>query len=280
MRFAIKTTPERVTWTQTLETWRAADDIDLYESAWNYDHFEPIYAPRTEPCLEGWSMLAALAQATTRIRIGCMVTGILYRHPAVLANMAATVDHVSGGRLELGLGAGWMEREAAAYGIELGTITERIDRFDEACQVIRGLLHEEVFSFSGDWYTLTDAVCWPKSIQQPHPPICIGASGEKRMLRSVARFADHWNLAGGSPEDFARKKAVLAGHCADIGRDPAEITTSIHLFVDDNNPIEALADQAAAYSEAGADLGIVYLFPPHITPAIATDAANRLRDLA
>jgi F420-dependent oxidoreductase-like protein len=276
VKYALKTTPERTTWNATLEMWRAADDIDLYESAWNYDHFEPIYGERSEPCLEGWTMLAALAQATTRIRLGCLVTGVLYRHPAVLANMAATVDIISGGRLELGLGSGWMERECEAYGIRLGTVTERLDRFDEACQVIRGLLHNDVFSFAGDWYTLTDAVCEPKPVQQPHPPICIGGAGEKRVLRSVARYADHWNFPGGTAADFARKRQVLAQHCADEGRDPAEVRSSVHLFVDDNNPPESLPERAAGFAEAGCDLGIVYLFPEHHTAGAVEDAAERL----
>src|ERR1700712_5524237 len=119
MRFAIKTAPQMTTWNAMLDVWRAADDIELFESAWNFDHFYPIFSDPTGPCLEGWTMLAAMAQATQRIRIGCQVTGMVYRHPAVLANMAATVDIISEGRLELGLGAGWNEEETAAYGIPL-----------------------------------------------------------------------------------------------------------------------------------------------------------------
>ena len=132
MRFAVKTAPEKTSWEDMLALWRAADEIELYESAWSFDHFEPIYGDRSLPCLEGWTTLAALAQATTRIRVGVMVTGTPYRHPAVLANMAAAVDIVSGGRLELGLGAGWNENEANAYGIDLLPIRQRMDRFDEA----------------------------------------------------------------------------------------------------------------------------------------------------
>ena len=131
MEYAIKTAPQYTTWTDVLALWQAADDMHHFHSAWTFDHFYPINVPDTSgPCMEGWVTLTALAQATKRIRIGCMVTGTLYRHPAVLANMAATLDIISNGRLELGLGAGWNEEECTAYGIKLGTLSERFDRFD------------------------------------------------------------------------------------------------------------------------------------------------------
>ena len=198
MRYAIKTAPQMTTWSDMLQVWQAADEIDLFESAWNFDHFEPILGqPRNGPCLEGWTMLAAMAQATTRIRVGCMVTGMPYRHPAVLANMAATVDHISGGRLELGLGAGWNQEESDAYGIELPPLKERFDRFDEGCEIIIGLLTQPQFSYSGDHFTITDAYCEPKPIQQPHPPITIGGDGAdphaagRRPLRPAVEHALH-----------------------------------------------------------------------------------------
>src|SRR5438477_3129802 len=140
MRFGIKTAPQNTTYADMLAVWQAADDIDIFESAWTFDHFYPIFSDSTGPCLEGWVTLAALAQATQRLRVGVLVTGIVYRHPAVLANMAATLDIVSNGRLELGLGAGWNEEECGAYGIELGSLRERFDRFDEALEVIVKLL--------------------------------------------------------------------------------------------------------------------------------------------
>src|ERR1019366_1441890 len=143
MRFAIKTAPQNTNWDDMLAVWRAADDIELFESAWTFDHFYPIFSDSNGPCLEGWTVTTALAQATKRIRVGLLVTGIVYRHPAVLANMAASVDIVSGGRLELGLGAGWNEQECGAYGIALGSLTERFDRFDEALEVIIGLLTQQ-----------------------------------------------------------------------------------------------------------------------------------------
>ena len=193
MRFAFKTAPQHTTWQDMLAVWTAADDIEVFESGWNFDHFYPIRGNSRGPCLEGWSMLAALAQATRRLRLGTLVTGIHYRHPAVLANMAATIDIISGGRLELGLGAGWNEQESGAYGIELGTPGERSDRFEEACEVILGLLSTETTTFSGKYYQLNEARCEPKPVQQPHPPLCVGGSGERRTLRTAARFAQHWN---------------------------------------------------------------------------------------
>jgi alkanesulfonate monooxygenase SsuD/methylene tetrahydromethanopterin reductase-like flavin-dependent oxidoreductase (luciferase family) len=149
VRFAIKTRPEHATWAQFRDVWQAADEIDLFESAWNWDHFYPLTGDLTGPNLEAWTWLAAMAQATRRIRIGCQVTGMVYRHPAVLANIAATTDVISGGRLELGLGAGWNEMETAAYGIGLPPLRERFDRFDEGVEAIISLLSQETSTFDG-----------------------------------------------------------------------------------------------------------------------------------
>src|SRR3981081_1554716 len=143
MRFAFKTNPQDTTWADILAVWRVADDIALFESGWTFDHFYPIFSDSAGPCMEGWITLTALAQATTRLRMGTLVTGIHYRHPAVLANMATSLDIVSHGRLELGIGAGWNEEESSAYGIELGGPKERSDRFEEACGVLVGLLSQE-----------------------------------------------------------------------------------------------------------------------------------------
>ena len=191
MRFAFKTSPQNTTWDDLLAVWREADDIDVFESGWTFDHFYPIFSDSTGPCLEGWTVTTALAQATQRLRCGVLVTGVPYRHPAVLANMAAALDVVSGGRLELGLGAGWNEEEADAYGIRLGSLTERFDRFDEALEVIVGLLTDETTTFSGQHYELREARCEPKAVQRPHPPICIGGVGPKRLLPAAARWAQH-----------------------------------------------------------------------------------------
>jgi len=207
------------------------------------------------------------------------VTGNVYRHPAVLANMAATLDIVSDGRLELGLGAGWNEEECAAYGIDLPPLKERFDRFDEACEIVLSLLANEVTDFAGRHYRMTAARCEPKPVQRPHPPLCIGGVGERRTLRTVARLAQHWNLPAGSPEVFKQKREVLAAHCADFGRDPGEITTSVHLRLPGDGDVGRLVDEAAAYAEAGMDLGIVYFPPPH-RPAALEPVAQALRPLA
>src|ERR1700685_105801 len=159
MRFAFKTAPQHTTWAAMLDVWRAAADIELFESGWTFDHFYPIFSDSAGPCLEGWVVLTALAQATRRLRLGTLVHGVHYRPPAVLANMAATLDIVSGGRLELGIGAGWNEEESGAYGIPLGTPKERSDRFEEACEVLVGLMTQETTDFSGAYFNLTAARC-------------------------------------------------------------------------------------------------------------------------
>ncbi|MCX0274833.1 LLM class F420-dependent oxidoreductase [Nocardia zapadnayensis] len=277
MRFAFKTSPQDTTWADMLAVWRAADDIEIYESGWTFDHFYPIFSDSTGPCLEGWTTLTALAQATERLRLGTMVTGVHYRHPAVLANMAASLDIISGGRLELGIGAGWNEEESGAYGIPLGTITERMDRFEEACQVLVGLLSRETTDFDGKFYQLTGARNEPKGPQRPHPPICIGGNGEKRTLRITARYAQHWNFVNGTTAQFARKRDVLAAHCADIGRDPKEILLSAQRRLDPGLGYGELIDWAAALDAEGLDLAIVYLPPPH-DPAVLEPLAEAIRD--
>jgi F420-dependent oxidoreductase-like protein len=227
MRFGLSTAPQNTTWEAVLALWQAADEMDVFESAWTFDHFYPIYSDPTGPCLEGWVTLTALAQATRRLRLGCMVSGMLYRHPAVLANMAATLDIISGGRLELGVGAGWNQEECDAYGIELGTLTERFDRFAEGVEVLHALLTQKTSTFSGRYFQLTEARCEPKPVQQPHPPFVIGGRGEKRTLPLVARWAQHWNVGGLTAEEFNPKLAKLHEACARIGRDPKEIVVSV-----------------------------------------------------
>src|ERR1700734_2076577 len=278
MRFAFKTAPQNTTWRDMLAVWQEADDIELFESGWTFDHFYPIMSDSAGPCLEGWVTLTALAQATSRLRLGTLVTGIHYRHPAVLANMAAPLDIISGGRLELGIGAGWNEEESGAYGIELGSPRERSDRFEEACAVLVGLLSEPAFSFQGRYFQLTDAMNEPKGPQRPHPPICVGGGGEKRTLRTAARYAQHWNSVGGTPEEFARKRDILHAHCADIGRDPSEITLSSHVKFDPAAGAAATADQAAALGQVGLDLAVVYLRPP-LTPAVLEPLAAALAQI-
>jgi F420-dependent oxidoreductase-like protein len=258
-----------------LAVWQAADDIEVYESGWTFDHFYPIFSDSTGPCLEGWTTLTALAQATTRLRVGVLVTGIHYRHPAVLANMASALDIISGGRLELGIGAGWNEEESGAYGIELGSIKQRFDRFGEACEVLTSLLSNETTTFDGEFYRLENARNEPKGPQQPHPPICIGGSGEKRTLRITARYAQHWNFVGGTPQEFARKRDVLAAHCADIGRDPSEITLSAHVRLGEDRNYSRVIEEAAALGEEGLDLAIIPLPAPY-DPAVLEPLADEI----
>jgi len=278
MRFAIKTSPQNTEWADMLAVWQAADEIELFESGWTFDHFYPIFSDSSGPCLEGWVTLTALAQATKRLRIGTLVSGIHYRHPALLANMAATLDIVSGGRLEIGIGAGWNEEESGAYGMRLGSLKERSDRFEEACEVLVGLLTQETTTFQGEHYQLADARCEPKGVQKPHPPICIGGSGEKRTLRTTAKYAQHWNFVGGTPEEFARKRDVLYAHCADVGRDPSEITLSSHVRLGPDGDYGKVAAEAEALGAVGLDLAIVYLPPPH-TPAVLEPLAKALAAL-
>jgi F420-dependent oxidoreductase-like protein len=279
MRFAIKTRPEHQTWEELRDVWVAADEIPLFESAWNWDHFYPLTGDLTGPCFEAWTMLAALAQATTRIRLGSQVTGMVYRHPAVLANMAATVDIISGGRLELGLGAAWNQMECDAYGIDLPPLRERFDRFDEGVEIITGLLSQPVTTFEGRYFRLTDARCEPKPVQRPHPPVTIGGRGKKRTLRTVARRAQQWNAITQSPEDWLDLRSVLAGHCAAIGRDIGEITCSVNVRVDQDTALEPVVAEVTAYRDAGVDLIIVNL-PHHAKPASLTPLAEVLAPLA
>ena len=276
MRFAFKTAPQNTTWADMLAVWQAADDIEVFESGWTFDHFYPIFSDSTGPCMEGWTTLTALAQATKRLRLGTLVTGIHYRHPALLANMASTLDIISNGRLELGIGAGWNEEESGAYGIELGSVKDRSDRLDEACEILIGLMSQETTTVKGRMFTLDNARNEPKGPQKPHVPICIGGSGEKRTLKTAAKYAQHWNFVGGTPEEFAHKRDVLHAHCADIGRDPSEILLSSHLFYA-GDPA-ATAAQAHALAEVGCQLGIAHMLPPH-TPAMLEPLATALSPL-
>jgi len=262
-RFAIKTPPQHAAWSDIVEIWKAADQIERFESAWNFDHFYPIAGDPKGPCMEAWVTLTALAQATSRIRVGCMVGGMHFRHPAITANMAASLDIVSKGRLNLGLGAGWYELEARAYGLELGTVKDRMDRFDEGTEIIARMLSQEETSFAGRFYQLDNARCEPKGPQQPRPPIVIGGQGEQRTLRTVARWAQMWDALMIEPGDWPHKHELLVGHCEEIGRDPAEITCSAHVPWSIDAAPEALADRAAKLFEAGVDVAVFSMRAPY-----------------
>jgi F420-dependent oxidoreductase-like protein len=246
LRFGLKLS-QNATIDQLRGLWRLADDAG-FDSCWVMDHFASL-GPRDDgPIFETWTMLAAMAQLTTRVRIGCAVVGNTYRHPAVLAKMAVTVDHLSGGRLEFGIGAGWAENEHTMLGLEFGTRNDRADRLEESLQIIRSLWTQPRTTFEGEHYRLQDAVAEPKPVQQPHPPIWIGGSGPKRTLRLAAQYADVWNAAGGSPEEVAASSRILDQHCADVGRDPSEIRRSVQfrVGVDDLDQVRSTAESYVA----------------------------------
>ena len=236
--------------------------MEIFESAWTMDHFYPLTPPLDGTHLESWAVLSALAQATKRLRLGCMVNGMHYRHPAVTANAAVTLDHISGGRFNLGLGAGWFEPESNAYGIPLGTLKERFDRFDEGLEVITSLLTNEYTDFNGRYYQLTQARCEPKPVQS-RIPIVIGGRGPNRTLPAAARWADMWDIAGpDSPEAWKATSDILDQRCAAIGRDPSEIRRSVHLMWPEEADPSAMAATAADYAAAGVDLVIFSMRAP------------------
>ncbi len=217
-------------WSDVLEIVRHAEATG-WDGVYVADHFMGSggeFGPDLTPNLEATGVLAGLATVTDRVRLGSLVFGNTYRHPAVLAKWAATVDHLSGGRLLLGIGAGWQENEHEQYGIDLPAPRERLDRFEEACQVIRGLLTQERTDVDGEHYRLTGACAEPKPVQA-RLPMLIGGKGD-RMMGIVARHADEWNMWG-LPETIAERTAVLERRCEAIGRDPGEIARSAQALV-------------------------------------------------
>jgi len=279
LRFGIKTAPQYTTYEEMLRVWLAADTIPVFEHAWLFDHFMPLGTNIAGPCLEGWTLLAAFAAQTRRLRVGIMVTGNTYRHPAVLANMAATVDIISHGRMDFGIGAAWNEMEHTAYGIPFYPPGERIRRLGEACEVIRRMWTETTSDFDGRYYQLKSAYCEPKPIQKPHPPFVIGGNGEKLTLRVVAQYANTWNFVGGPVELFRHKIEVLKDHCSAIGRDPSNIERSIQILVNYNNLAET-RDSMRPYIEAGATHIILNLrgpYPDGIVHRLAEEIAEPLR---
>ena len=224
MRFAIFSSMGNTTWSDVEALWRHAEQTG-WDAACVTDHFMPNTPDRVGDMLESWTTLTALAALTKRMRVGTIVSGNTYRHPAVLAKMAANVDIISGGRLICGMGAGWQENEHQAYGLPFYTVGERLQRLDEACQVLNLLWTQERSTFKGKYYQLDDAPLMPKPVQKPRPELMIGGGGEKVTLKIVARWADHWNVWGG-PDILAQKGKILDGYCAAIGRDPKTILRS------------------------------------------------------
>ncbi|HEX2141532.1 MAG TPA: LLM class flavin-dependent oxidoreductase, partial [Candidatus Limnocylindria bacterium] len=210
---------------------------------------------------------------TRRARVGLLVAGNTYRHPAVLANMAAALDVITGGRLEFGIGAGWHEGEHRMYGIPLGTAGQRIRALDEACEVITSLWTREVSTFSGQYYALAEARCEPKPLQRPRPPITIGGTGEKLTLRVVAKHADRWNFNGKSVDEFVRLNGILDAHCSAVGRDPSTIIRSVQRHLSED--LESAVPQVAAYIAAGADHVVLNPRIP-LRPGIAEAVTRRV----
>jgi F420-dependent oxidoreductase-like protein len=228
MRFSV--------WPTTTQSWPDLLDVASHAAStgwdgiWVADHFMPSVEPVSGPMLECWTVLAGLATAVPRVRLGSLVSGNTYRHPAVLANMAATIDHLSGGRAVLGLGAGWQYNEHAAYGIEFFDKRGRLSRLEEACAVVRQLLDHGRGNFGGSYYRLVDAPLEPKPLQA-RLPLLIGGAGERVTLRIVAQWADEWNTWG-APDVLRAKGAVLDRHCEAVGRDPGAIARSAQVIVE------------------------------------------------
>lgn len=265
LSFGIKTPQHRTTYKDMLRVWQEADRIPSLEHAWLLDHLMPLSGDRTDPCLEGWTLLAAFAAVTKRLRLGLTVSSNTYRHPTVLAKMAATVDLISDGRLDFGIGAGVGEGnheiEHRAYGIPLYTLRERMRRLGEACEVIQRMWTEAVPNFAGDFYQITDASCEPKPIQKPHPPFVIGGTGAK-LLRIVAQYATIWNFTGGGVELFQQTNALLERHCLAIGRDPHTIVRSTQVRVNPTDLNEARG-RLQSYAQAGVTHLILSLQAPY-----------------
>ena len=216
---------EGLTW----ERWRAimarVEELG-YESLWRSDHFISLFGADRES-LETWVALTLTAVETTRLRFGPLVCAMTFRHPSLLARMTAAVDQLSGGRLVLGVGAGWNEPEHRAFGLPFPPVKQRMDMLEEGIEVILRLFGEEPAGYAGRHYRLENATMRPKPAQRPHPPLLIGGSGERRTLPLVARYADEWNLPGGTPETFRAKRERLAEHCRAIGRNPSQIRCSL-----------------------------------------------------
>jgi F420-dependent oxidoreductase-like protein len=277
--FGIKTAPQHTTYAAILRVWKEADENPAFAHAWLFDHYAPIHSDVSGPCLEGWTTLAALAAETSRIRLGLMVTGNTYRHPAVLASIAATVDVISNGRVDIGIGAGWNEYEHASMGIPLYAPGERIRRLDEACQILKQLFTQELTTFDGRYYQLKDARREPKPLQKPHPPFVIGGSGEQLTLRVVAKHANIWNFVAGPVEEFQRKVGILQEHCKAVGRnfDTIDLSTQVRVDYDD---LSSARERTQSFIDAGAThfvYTLTYPYPADIVARLADEVVGALR---
>jgi alkanesulfonate monooxygenase SsuD/methylene tetrahydromethanopterin reductase-like flavin-dependent oxidoreductase (luciferase family) len=276
--FGLKTSPVHTTYASIQRAWLQADEVPEIEHAWLWDHMLPLTGPKDGNIFEGWTLLAALAAQTRRLKLGLLVTSNRIRQPAVLGKMATTVDVISGGRLVLGIGVGGTHQppdsngipgdnpgtvEYAAYGLTLVSPGEGIGRLDESLQILRHMFTEDVFDFEGQYYTLTGTRNQPKPVQQPGPPILVGGTGT-RLLRIVAKHADIWNIPGpphAGVEFVTERSRLLDQHCADIGRDPASIIRSVQLlFTPDEAP--SVRATVVQFIEAGFGHIVLAIRPP------------------
>lgn len=249
-----------------LDFWRAADELG-YHGIYNYDHFYGLGdTPQNwdQPTLEAWTTLAAMAMVTHRARIGCMVSAVTFRNPGLIAKMATTIDHLSGGRLDIGLGAGWHEPEHSAFGFGYPTPGTRIAMLDEACTIIRGMFTGPPFSFEGRHMSVVDALCSPAPIQRPHPPIIIGGNGRNKTLRVIARHADEWNCIVTEPQTFTELSGILDGYCQEAGRDPRSLTRGAQMFLHPAVPgqIEEQLALIPALVDAGCEHLVLSFYQP------------------
>jgi len=247
MRIGLDVSQHQLSWDELLGRVRYGEEAG-FDGAWVFDHFKALYGDPTGPCMEAYTLLAALAAATTRIRLGVLVTGVTYRHPALLATEAVTVDHVSGGRLELSLGAAWQQDEHAELGFPFPPTKERTERLEEALTVVKSLLTADGTTFDGRHFRLHEASYRPRPVQQPHPPIWVGAGGQRRTIPIAARHADVWHSFG-SVEVLREKTAVLDDHARRAGRDPAEITRATNLSL--SEPMDQVRATALELRAAG-----------------------------
>jgi F420-dependent oxidoreductase-like protein len=251
VRIGLDLAQQRMPWSDLVSRAQFADDAG-FDGIWGFDHFQPMYGSGPGECFEGYTTLAALSGVTKRVRLGLLVTGVTYRPPALLAAEAITIDHASGGRLELALGGAWFDKEHRELGFQFPSTSERIEMLDEQLQVLRALLTTDDVTFQGRHYQLENATLHPRPVQQPHPPIWVGAQGERKMLPLVARWADAWHCFG-NVAMVTRKSRVLDECCERIGRDPSEIMRAASI------PIEAPIDEVRRQLDAWRDAGVEYL---------------------
>ena len=249
MKFGLDVAQQRMPWSENASRARFADELG-FDGIWGFDHFQPMYGEGPGECFEGNTTLAAWSGITTNVRLGLLVTGVTYRHPAVYAAEAITIDHASDGRLELSYGAAWFDKEHTELGIPVPPLKERVDGFEEAVQIMRGLLTTDGFTFDGRHFQVRDATLLPRPVQYPHPPIWIGASGEKRMMPIAARYADVWHCFG-PPEYLAKKSERISALATTAGRDPGEVRRAASLSLEAD--LDGVARMVDAWEAAGFD---------------------------